>query len=158
MFKKIKLNYLKYSYEDEISLGIDRHVKDLIAVSVILDLSCVFPVYEYYNFNEIKLGNLIEDRYFKDNKYMVPDIKLLEEIRNNYEKKLSKPQIPVGTDKNYAAMTWLILMQKFGFIKENDIIDLNEYKLVDFITDDRLINMFRANIETNKYKKVLKKN
>ena len=158
---KIKLKYLLSIYKYEIMNGNYKHVKDLIAIMVMLDLSYIIPVYDLYNLNEITLDTLYEN-YNYDTKFKVPDMNSLGILKEKYYKLLSKKKIPMGVEKHYAAITWLELMLEFNFINEGDDINLHDYRLTDFIDDEKLINLFKDSgyinsKYNNKFNRILKK-
>ena len=158
---KIKLKYLLSIYENEVISGNYKHVKDLIAIMVMLDLSYIIPVYDLYNLNEITLDTLYEN-YNYEIKFKVPDMNSLGILKEKYHKLLNKKKISMGVEKHYAAITWLELMLEFNFINEGDNINLCDYRLTDFIDDERLINLFKGagyinSKYDNKFNRILKK-
>lgn len=150
---RLKLKRLLWVYRNEINSGELTHVKDLIAIFVINDLSYIFPVDQLYNFNEITLNSLLDKSYMHDDKYRVPSLSLLKEQKEKYMGMLKRKVIPLRTDRYNAAITWIESMIEFKIINEGDLINLNDYVLSNFISDDRLITMFKDNISKKKIKR-----
>ena len=73
----IKIKYFLWQYKKEISEGEYTHVKDLIALFTIINLSKSFPIDKYYNFNAISLSSLLSDMTINSDDYKVPSLDIL---------------------------------------------------------------------------------
>lgn len=151
--KKLKINLLSLKYEIELKQNNMEHLTDYIATKVILAFLKSNPTAkeDFKKINQIDLNYLIHYLLAKENNklFKVPTIDELNYLMKKQEKNLKKYGIPIGTNELYAASVWLKLMVKCGIVKENQIIELREYKLVDFITDPKLIEITNINKISN---------
>ena len=146
--KKLKIKLLLLQYEIELKQGNYAHLKDYIAYNVILSLlkdDSLENIDSKYDFNEITLNKLVNWLFSEKAKgscnYEVPSINVLNYIIKKKEKELKKSLIKCGINEEITAAIWLKFMLEKGLIQSQKIIDLNEYKLKDFITDSRLIKI-----------------
>lgn len=146
--KKLKVKLLLLQYEIELKQGNYDHSKDYIAANVILALSkdnAFEDMIDNFNFDKMTLNKLVNWLFNSKSKgscnYEVPSMDVLNYIIKRKEKELKKSLIQCGINEEYAAAIWLKSMLQMGLIQERKIIDLNEYKLKDFITDSRLIKI-----------------
>ena len=158
----IKMKYFLWKYKKEISEGEYTHVKDLIALFTIINLSKSFPIDKYYNFNAISLSSLLSDMTINSDDYKVPSLDILNMQIDEYNEYRNEKNNSFIDEKKFAALNWLKMMIEFNIINEGDIINLENYMLADFIKDERLIKMFHENgLEyisfDDKLAKVLKK-
>lgn len=141
--KKLKIKLLLLQYENELKNGNREHINDFIASNVILIL--LKSNFIEYDFNEVSLNKLINrsirDKKNKSCKYKIPSKNILNYLIKQNKKEIKNAGIRVGFNEEIAATIWLKLMLENNLIKENQIIDLNEYKLNDFINDTRLIKI-----------------
>ncbi len=142
---KLKLKILLAKYKHEISNGNNEHLKDLIAVMVLLDLSYINTgSIEHTNMNNINLKELMFWGPVS-NEYEVPTIEKINLLKKKYKKELKNYSIPANYITENAATTWIEMMINFGMIKEGQIINLEQFVLADFMTDKKLIAMFETN-------------
>lgn len=142
---KLKLKLLLAKYKYEISNGINEHLKDLIAVMVLLDLSYINTgSIEHMNMNNTTLKELMFWLPV-NSEYEVPTIDKINLLKNKYKKELKTYSIPINYINENAATTWIEMMINFGMIKEGQIINLEQFVLSDFMTDEKLISMFETN-------------
>ena len=152
---KKKLKELLTKYKGEISNNNNEHIKDLIAVMVLLDLSCRSNNVEDIDINNTTLktlmfwGATIDDdikRTFIDRKnseYLVPTMREINLLKRKYKKGLENSyRVPYNYVNENASTTWIEMMINFGIITEGQIINLEEFRFVDFITDNSLAEMF----------------
>ena len=141
----IKIKYFLWQYKKEISEGEYTHVKDLIALFTIINLSKSFPIDKYYNFNAISLSSLLSDMTINSDDYKVPSLDILNMQIDEYNEYRKEKNNSFLGEKKYAAFNWLKLMIEFNIINEGDIINLENYTLANFIRDEKLIKMFHEN-------------
>lgn len=141
----IKMKYFLWKYKKEISEGEYTHVKDLIALFTIINLSKSFPIDKYYNFNAISLSSLLSDMTINSDDYKVPSLDILNMQIDEYNEYRNEKNNSFIDEKKFAALNWLKMMIEFNIINEGDIINLENYMLADFIKDERLIKMFHEN-------------
>lgn len=148
--KKLKVKLLSLKYEIELRQNNTEHLKDYIATKVILAIlkgQSFYDVEDIDGLQEITLAKL--DNIFIRNKedikhwnLEVPTIVELDRIISKGNKELRTCNVvSVGDNEKYASAIWLKLMVLSGLIKENEIIDANQYKLKDFVTDSKLRKM-----------------
>ena len=155
---KLKLKLLLIKYRNEILNGNNIHLKDLIAIMVLLDLACISAKIESIDINDITLNNLINWFGGKEDKYKVPKMEKINLLKKKYKKELKSYTIPLNIIFENAATTWIEMMVKFGMIKEGQTINLCKFVLTDFMTDDKLISMFETNgISIKNYDSSLKR-
>lgn len=155
---KLKLIRLLKKYQKEISDNNNEHLKDLIATMVLLDL-CRVPTrtIEREDMNRITLYNLMR-WCINSNEYQVPSIETITMIKNEYQKRLKKHSLQLAHLEEPAATTWIEMMMKTGMIKEGETIDLKSYVLTDFMSDEKLIEMFNTNgISIGDYNKTIRR-
>ena len=150
-------------YKREIKRYNFAHLKEAIAISVLLDLSLgtspkAFP--KYIEKGDITLNNLIygavlERNDKEKNDFIIPTKEDLEKLQNHYRKIVyeTDPKQMLKTDINQnAAITWIILMINSNMVKEGDSINLSNYDLYDYINDEELKKLFNINdISIRKY-------
>lgn len=141
----IKMKYFLWKYKKEISEGEYTHVKDLIALFTIINLSKSFPIDKYYNFNAISLSSLLANITISSGNYKVPSLDVLNIQIDEYIKYENEKNSSFRSDKIIAGLNWIKMMIEFNIINEGDIINLNNYGLSNFIRDERLIEMFHEN-------------
>jgi hypothetical protein len=148
-----ELKSLLKSYKRELSEGNKKHAKDSIAALVLLDLKD-YPI-ELMNLEETTLKTLMfwgitvdQDvkKCFVDRKsswLKVPNKEEFKALNNKY-KTDSSYKYPKKCNE-IAATTWLEGMNSFGMIKEDEYINLEDYKFTDLVTDKRLKSFLRLN-------------
>ena len=142
---KLKLKLLLAKYKYEIANGNNEHLKDLIAVMVLLDLSYINTgSIEHMNMNNTTLKELMIWGPVSS-EYEVPTIGTISLLKKKYKKELKSCSIPINYITENAATTWIEMMINFGMIKEGQIINLEQFVLADFMTDEKLISMFETN-------------
>lgn len=141
----IKIRLLLMKYRKEISEGEYTHIKDLIALMTIINLSKSFPFDKYYNFKSISLSSLLGDTIGIKNKYRVSTLNTINEQIAAHNKSLNGKGKFFKDEKIDAGLNWLKLLIEFNIINEGDTIDLNDYVLADFIKDEKLAKMFKEN-------------
>lgn len=145
-----KMDLLKFlmEYKKEITNGNKNHIKDLIVVIVYSELSRNMSVIEKYNLTDITLSNLklwnINCSILDLKEYTVPNKKELDFLIKEYKEQIKEGNNVPGESYECAFATWLKLMLDFQMIVEGQIIDLTKYKLLDFITDDKLAKSFEG--------------
>lgn len=159
---KVALKLLLKKYRHEFSRMNIEHLKDAIAILVILELNKPFK-FDNDEICYITLNNLMNlfAYLFKsstksnnnNNKptdiYEVPSLKELKQKKRKIDRELFLAQaISYGKPQERAGLVWLILMIKSGLIKEKQEIDTYDYKLIDFINDPVLLKVL--NIEEEK--------
>ena len=143
---KLKLKLLLAKYKYEISNGNNEHLKDLIAVMVLLDLSYAYTgSIEHMNMNNTTLKSLMFWLPPVNSEYEVPTIDKINLLKKKYKKKLKSYSIPLNYITENAATTWIEMMINFGMINEGQIINLEQFVLADFMTDEKLISLFETN-------------
>ena len=151
-----KLKSLLKSYKRELSKGNKKHVTDAIAALVLLDFKGYPTV--LMNVEDTTLKTLMfwginidkeEKKHFVDNKsnwFQVPTSEELKTLNNKYKKELKNSYyISPYTCNEKAVTTWLENMVNVGMVKEGEIINLEEYRLPDLMTDERLKSVFKRN-------------
>lgn len=136
---KLKLLLLQYKYE--LLKGNTEHIKDLVAIMVIIENDTEWKKVYYLNLNYLLWTN----------DYKVPT---LEEIVKR-KKELKKVKMKLKHKSERVATTWIEWMLKTGMIKEGQDIKLSDYNIMDFITDERIKKMY--NESTQESNKILKK-
>lgn len=152
--KKRQIKKLLKVYQKEFYSGHLEHINDYIAINVILSLSGSQKVMLSPEINKVNLNDLIcsdTSAYIQEIKeYEVPSLNFLDRHILQYENIVRNTRndefpyrvvVPTKQQKQYNAAKWLKLMITLGLIKESDIIDLTEYRLVNFINDPRLIEI-----------------
>ena len=153
---KIKLKFLLKEYKDEFKNMNMVHLKDAIAIMLILEDSIIsllgIDITLTYPLN-ISFMNPKDDNYYK-----VPPLQVLEQSKKQYKKEIKYYESKVSNSLKYKliATNWLILLLQCGFIKENQLIDTSKYKLNDFITDSRILEIVK-NDNKNIQKKLISK-
>ena len=158
--KRLKLKKLLNKYKHEMANGDFSHLKDLIAVLVLLNYSCGnMGSYKLnYNMNDINLEKLIYG-ISMDREYEVPSIEVLDILNKKYKKIMRSKSNKYNQDGEYAATTWISLMVNFGMLEEGQVIKPKDYVIADFMSDDKLLSMFDTNeISITNYKRTLRKN
>lgn len=140
---KLKLKLLLVKYKHEISIGNNEHLKDLIAVMVLLDLS-YFDMSIIESIDKITLNYLIPFLNVSI-QYQVPTMEKINLLKKKYRKAFKRCGIPIDYIYENAATTWIGMMIYFGIIREGQIINPKEFVLLDFMTDDKLISIFELN-------------
>ena len=151
---KREIRHLLTKYKKEISKGDKTHIKDSIALMVLWDLSLYNNSIENIDVDNTTLKTLmlwgpridkdIKKSFIdtKSGKYVVPTIKDINIIKGKYKKGLEKTYKPYNYENENAATTWIEMMLTCGMLEEGQIIDLDEIKYKDFITDDNLKALF----------------
>lgn len=155
---KLKLKALLNKYKREFLKMNTIHIKDAIAILVILELNRPLE-FEKNKISKVTLNNLFNYLFFShtpntNNKptdiYEVPTLNELEKLKKDIDKELFFAQaIPIGTKEKRAAYVWLTLMIKNGLIKEKEEINTYDFKLIDFINDPELESVLTINLEKN---------
>jgi len=151
-----ELKSLLKSYKQELSKGNKKHAKDAIAALVLLNFKGYPTV--LMNVEDTTLKTLMfwginiekeEKKCFVDNKsnwFKVPTSEELKSLNNKYKKELkNRYYISPYTCNEKAVTTWLENMVNVGMVQEGEIINLEEYRLSDFMTDESLKSMFKRN-------------
>lgn len=137
---KLKVKLLINKYKHEISKGNNKHLNDLIALMVILDLSYLNDITSI----NITLGDLMNWPFRKVEKYEVPSMEKINLLKKKYKKELKNVSIPFNYIRENAATTWIEMMISAGMIREGEIINPTKIKLINFITDQNIIAMFNT--------------
>lgn len=133
--QRLKLILMRKKYQFEILNGDKRNVKNLIATTVILSNK-----YFTWDLVDSTLQDFIYPfcKNIATYRYIVPTISQLKDLKSIY-KNIKNDSI----DDIYRliAINWIDSMIKYNLVKEGDSIYINEIKLSDFITDDKIIEM-----------------
>lgn len=157
---KVALKLLLKKYRHEFSRMNIEHLKDAIAILVILELNKPFKFDNdeicYITLNNLMnlFGYIFRSSIKSNNNkpidiYEVPSLKELKQKKKKIDRELFLTDaIPYGEPQERAGLVWLILMIKSGLINEKQEIDTYDYKLIDFINDPVLLKVL--NIEKEK--------
>ena len=158
----ISLKKLRSSYSKEMSRGNYIHLTDYIALDVLDSLKLLHFNLRGVNEGDIRFINLKrlfteqdtwnpfkDDFKDEDNRlipYVIPSLEHIHNFLNRYLN-IFKRRHNSGASfqkavEEYAGTIWIKDMIKFGFFEPGDLINLEEFKLIDFITDDRLKELF----------------
>lgn len=141
MKNNLKLRLLLREYKNEMAKGNLKHIKDSIAVMTLLD---AYANLEYVDFSLARLMR-ISDKNFE---YKVPRLERIEYLKNKYKKLLKRDAKYIVDEREKAATTWIEMMIRTEIISEGQIINPNDYILSDFISDNRIIEMYENSTAT----------
>ena len=158
----IRLKKIRSSYTREIANHDYSHLTDYIALDVLDSLNLLHYQIRRVNEADIKFINLkrlftehdtwnpFYDDYIPEDRrdvpYVIPSLESIDNFLKRYLKIMrSNSKNNASFQKaieEYAGTIWIKDMITSGIFKPGDMINLVEFNLMDFITDDRLKSLF----------------